>query len=340
VVLSAEQKSLYESVSKSIARDPKTLKGYEREAYFCDRVLQNIVLGTSVAASLDAPSLPHGRQLVPKSGRAAFMAKVAQISDNTTKTMADAKAMMNTLHNISCAMAWMRVKTEHYSRAHTVKLPVNDHASVHASELALGLATFLGFGELPLGDEEEWHNQPASTLKVAPAPMDIDPALGKRALALLDEAEASFKVMEIWNEKELREDILIVRGALLVKLGRKEEAIALWQDFLEKNPKAKSYKTFEHEIEKLLGADAESAAVQKSIKACADVDNEKLFSEVDRLWDAEGAKGVLRLVAAVDGKCAKLAPPLKDTVAALAVMHGDCATMKATGVTAYAVACE
>jgi tetratricopeptide (TPR) repeat protein len=191
--------------------------------------------------------------------------------------------------------------------------------------VARGLAEFTILGITPFWLDVE-------RVAVRPSLAELDPALGKQALALIEDARREVRAQETGDDLQTAmAEITDLHAESLLRLGRREEAIAQWQGFLEQYPKAPEYQAFEAKIEALLGISAPAQAFEAALAACSNEVFGLLYEQVERMGRAEGSAGVRRLVAAIEQQCVRGPSGPSYAVQAYflagrdAALRGDCA---------------
>jgi hypothetical protein len=163
-------------------------------------------------------------------------------------------------------------------------------------------------------------------VKALPTLVTLEPAVGARLLKALDVAK---KHLELPMSRSVEHEVLkleAARAALLLRLGRREEAIASLQSFLEKFPKSRAYKGVESLVEGLLGVSEKAQQQAEAITACR-ADEQTLREEIDRRFDADGSASVKELLGKVPDSCGGKKKAL--AVAAWnAAVRGDCGAVK------------
>lgn len=194
-----------------------------------------------------------------------------------------------------------------------------------AVSVAGAVAEFLVTGTTP-----HWSDLPAFTVR--PAPVQREPALQARADALF---EAALRELPLDYDADAialhAAELLLPRGDGLVLLGKKEEAIAQWQRFLDGWPKAEEFPILSGRIETLLLMSDEVERDQAWIGACGAPDAARLLNHATRILRAEGPAGLAALVTQLRG-CAQRqvawAPHVFSGPAAASLSLGDCATYR------------
>jgi len=349
-VLGAEEAALVAGIDKALARGLKPpLKPYELEGYFCYRSINASYLLTKIRKRLGEAKGPFGVQLAGKADRAEVLALEKRFFDSQQALLDDAMATFEKLqymnHSAECPMSLSRLGSKDFYRLKPLDIPFYFAVNLHPTEVAADLARFAVLGSYSVENRQE--DEPVK-FRFAPSLAQADPAYGKKALSLLDLAEKQIPLDASRSKEELATQVAITRAEVLLMLGRTEEAIAQVQGFLEKHPKSKSYKDLEALVEDLIGASAKAQKAQSLVKRCAAELKPLLVAEADRLADAEGSKGLRRLLAALEKSCQgaeakSVLTEAKQAVAGQAVLRGDCALFRDVGgaaLTDYGAACE
>lgn len=169
---------------------------------------------------------------------------------------------------------------------------------------------------------------------------EIDPSLLGDALRGMDEAAAQFaKVPQKHLPEEQVVRTLDSKGLGLFIHGRKEEAVKVWQEVLERFPQSKQFEQVEAHVQEALElnskgrTDAEQdRALAAAVAACdADQVQKTLDAVVDRKVREEGLWGVKPVLAEVERSCAA-SPDFARAMGFVYFLgadfggrHGDCA---------------
>jgi hypothetical protein len=154
-------------------------------------------------------------------------------------------------------------------------------------------STAIDAGELLLVGRTPW-NSDVDRFQMRPAPAQRDPALKKKAEALLaaavkelpldgDEDEVVQKMAELQD----------VRAEGFIIDGKKEDAVAQWQLFLDRYPKSEYFPKLSKKVEHTLLISEEVEAAQKQLEACDPAT--KTFELAKRIARADGAVGLARM---------------------------------------------
>ncbi len=142
-----------------------------------------------------------------------------------------------------------------------------------ANELGLGEYSEVGyegwFGRVHLAD---WvihgHSHRSSDVlrRLSPSPAVLEPSLVEPALQLYAEA-AELAAKEEYEALSSRSEVALAHGAALLALGRKEDAMARWQQALDEMPTSPKYKDLEERVELALGIHPKWKALD-ALKGC------------------------------------------------------------------------
>lgn len=349
-VLGAEEAALVAGIDKAIARGlSPPLKPYELEGYFCYRGMNANYLLTQLHKKLGEAQGPYGVQLAGRADRAEVLALEKRFFDNEQALLDDAIAsfakVQSMNHSVECPMSLSRLGSKDYYRLKPLDIPFYFAVNLHPTEVAADLARFAVLGSFAV--EQQGEDEPVK-FRFAPTLAQGDAAYAKKALALLDLAEAQIPNQASRSKEQLATRVAVTRTEVLLALGRPEEAMAQVQGFLEKHPKSRAYKALEALVEDLIGASAKAQKAQALSKSCAAEFKPLLAAEADRVADAEGAKGLRRLIAALEKSCQsaegkEVLAEAKRAVAGQAVLRGDCALFREVqgpALTAFGAACE
>ena len=106
---------------------------------------------------------------------------------------------------------------------------------------------------------------------VAPSLAEMDPSVVEPSLKLLDEALAGIEKGRLPNEQMRQRDsidTLDLYAQLLMRLGRRTEAIARWQTILDRYPTCEKYAEYERDIQDALGIAPADPAFQDALQRC------------------------------------------------------------------------
>ncbi len=184
-------------------------------------------------------------------------------------------------------------------------------AQPHAAKRAL--AEFVLIGKTPF-----WLDQ--RSFRVSPTLGQLSPRHAKQALALFEQALKDIKAEETGEALQRGvADITDSHAEGLLALGRREQAIAVWQEFLETYPKSTKYAEFETKIEALLGISDKALIFARALKDCSNQLMGMLYEEVERLARAQGPAGMRALVDDIEKRCVR--GPIGPAFAVQAYFH-------------------
>lgn len=130
----------------------------------------------------------------------------------------------------------------------------------------------------------------------------IRPCAAQRSQKGFEEARGWFELAakELPNEKaDAREGLASrlanERAEMLLMLGRREEAVAQWQGFLDKYPTAEDFPVFTRKLEAAMLLDDDAERDEKRVKSCDPALLEDLATLMTRTWRAKGANGLFAL---------------------------------------------
>jgi TolB-like protein len=333
VALSAEETELLKGMDEAIKKwNGQVLSGAALEAYFCYRAMRTAYLMWKLEQPLPAAQGPLKIKVADQARLLAAKQLLNDIWDNEVALIADAELNHQKLeyknHACSCPMALLQQdrtqKITDFDRLRTLGVPWYYMPRVHPADRAPSLVVFAATGTF---ERAQFQDDEAKipTLRVMPTMVALDPAVTAKSLALLDAADQHLEKPASLSLSAAKLKLEVARATLLLTVGRREEAIAALQSWLDKNPKSSSYKSVEQQVEALLGVGDRAKQDAEALSKCAASD-EQISREIDRLFDAEGVKAVTATVATLDSKCAAKA----NAVAAWhAALRGDCGSAKA-----------
>jgi TolB-like protein len=329
--LSQEEKDLVAGMDKAIAQYAgRVLKGTEVETYFCYRAMRTAYLLWKLEQSVGPASGPLQFRAANKAQRAEAAQWVRAIYENETALIEDAIQNHGTLqyenHALSCPMALHRANSKDFYRLKPLGIPWYAMPGVHPGERTAQLVEFAVNGIYTRAHfDEDAEEYPQ--VRVLPTLITLEPAAGPKLLKMLEVAK---KHLELPMSRSVEQETLkleAARAGLLLRLERREEAIATLQSFLEKYPKSRAYKGVESMVEGLLGASELAKSQSDAIAACT-ADEKTMRQEFDRRFDADGAASAKELLSKIPDSCAARKKAVSVAVWN-AAERGDCGTVKA-----------
>ncbi len=186
------------------------------------------------------------------------------------------------------------------------------------TSVAADLGRFIGSGWTPhYSDVEEFALRPSRAQR--------NPAQLEQARKWFARAQQSLSLDAPTERAHLAVGVVNEHAEMLVLLGRREEAVAQWQAFLDAFPTAEDFPALSAKVEAvmLLGDDDEKA--EAKVRACDD--SLDLAAHAHRLWRASGRSGLVTLGDRL-AACAQKKPALANRawliVAAEAQRVADC----------------
>jgi TolB-like protein/tetratricopeptide (TPR) repeat protein len=266
----------------------------------------------------------QGPVWVPEADRPELRRHLTAFFANTMTLIAEIEA----LHKRFGASAHFDTTIDEDDRRRGNELGIADdiHEWTFATpdRVARPLAEFAVLGITPF-----WLN--IKRFSARPSLAELDPAYAKKAFALIEDARRAVRASKQGDELQTAmAEITDTHAEALLRLGRREEAIAQWQSFLDQYPKAPEYQGFEAKVEALLGVSAAAQAFEAALATCSNEVFGLVYHEVERMGRAEGSAGLRRLVDAVE-QCNRgpAGPSLAVQVYFFAgrdgAMRGDCA---------------
>jgi TolB-like protein len=173
--------------------------------------------------------------------------------------------------------------------------------------------------------------------KMRPAPVAADPSLIKRAQLLLAQGRKELSARYADKPAELEELLSTLtesQAEALLAVGKKDEAVAQIQLFLDTYPRARKFKDFEKRVESLLGVSEDARAFQAGIAGCKLEVAYKAGLVMPDIARADGLEGLQRVHAQVTKACAEASdkvqrmsviPTVEMMIAQQAALLGDCA---------------
>src|SRR5262249_5796412 len=148
-------------------------------------------------------------------------------------------------------------------------------------------------GELMMMGRSPWHSD-VDRFQMRPSAVQRDPSLRAKVEALLNAA-----VKELPQDSDSDEvvqkmaELQDVRAEAFLLDGKKEDAVAQWQLFLDRYPKSELFPKLSKKIEHTLLISEEVEATQKQLDACDQT--AKLMELAKRIARADGAAGLARM---------------------------------------------
>jgi TolB-like protein len=194
-----------------------------------------------------------------------------------------------------------------------------------ASSIAIDAGELLWLGRSP------WHVD-VDRFSVRPSAAQRNPALKAKAEALFAEAVKELPLdCDADEVVQKMAELQDVRAEGFVLDAKKEDAVAQWQLFLDRYPKAEQFAVLSKKVENLLLISDDVEALQQRLDACDATLGPKSFELARRLGRADGAPGLQRFAdrAAECAKKQKTAKAYWDseaygTPARAALELGDC----------------
>ncbi len=329
--LSQDEQDLVKGMDAAIATmGGKVLEGNDLEVYFCYRAMRTAYLMWKLEQPLGAP---QGALKMKVADKAHAQQHLKAIWDNEVALATDAANNHGKIqyHNYaaSCPMALARVdkenRTTDFHRLKTIGVPWYAMPRLHPADRIpklIELAVNGSYRRARFDDDEG----ELPMLRVLPTLFTLEPALEKKGLALLDFADKHLHSKDAPGRSipETTLELEFARAIIHLRAGKREDAMAALQSWLDKNPKSKAYKAVEAQVEKLLGVNEEAKRDGEAVAQCTASDDQ-LGGELDRHYDAEGVKSLAATLAKLPAKCNAEA---HGVAAWMAAQRGDCVSAK------------
>lgn len=187
-------------------------------------------------------------------------------------------------------------------KAFDLHLAAWDFAS--PTSVAIDLGRFLGSG---------WTPYRSDVIEFA-----VRPSVAQRSAQGLAEARAWFDRAQKELPHEVNADVRLQlasrlaneRAEMLVIIGRREEAVAQWQGFLDAHPTSDDFTIYKQKLEAVMLLDDQAELDEKQVRSCDATVLDHAAALGTRTWRAGGVKGLLALSDALR-KCAKTSPALE-----------------------------
>jgi TolB-like protein len=325
--LDENEKLLLASIERELGKNLTTLDREGGHRYFGYRVARGYYHLWQARKLTGLAPNEAGPAWVAESARPDLRRHMAAFFDNTMTFVAEMKAYRKQ----HAAQGRVDIDTtmdpddQRRGKELGIADGIHEWTFVTPDRAARVLAEFVVLGTTPF-----WLNLRRFTVR--PSLAELDPAYAKKAFALLEDARRELKARATGEDLQTgMAEIIDTHAEALLLLGRREEAIAQWQSFLDQYPKAPEYQGFEAKIEALLGVSPQAQAFQTGLATCSTEAMNLLYAEVERLGRAEGSAGTRQLVTEVEKRCGSgpmaLAFQLQAymLVARDAALRGDCA---------------
>jgi tetratricopeptide (TPR) repeat protein len=165
--------------------------------------------------------------------------------------------------------------------------------------------------------------------KLRPAPFELEPKLVEPGLKLFERAERAAAAAKS-EALTMRSAVALGHGDALLALGRREEAMARWQQALDEMPTGPQYKELEERIERTLGVHAQWKELDAATKRC-DMTSQTVWMSVTHQLLAFDAEGLFARAEKMPAACGKKPQqaffPIMGFmgIAIAAAVQGDCA---------------
>jgi TolB-like protein len=325
--LDENEKILLANIERELGKKLSGLGREEAFRYFGYRVARgNYHLWQARKLTGLGPS-DYGPVWAPEANRAELRRHLAAFFDNTQTFIAEMKAYRKQHEAKGRVDFDTTIDDDDRRRGHELGIADNvaEWTFVTPDRAARGLAEFAVLGITPFWLE-------VKRFIARPSLAELDPAYAKKALALIEDARAEIRARLTGDDLQTAmAELTEIHAESLLRLGRREEAIAQWQSFLDQFPKAPEYQGFETKIEALLGISPQAQKFEAALPSCSTEIFGNLYQEMERMGRAEGSPGVRRLVAAIEQHCVRGPTGTGYAVQAYflaardGAMRGDCA---------------
>jgi TolB-like protein len=325
--LGENETALLANIERELGKNVATLEREAAYRYFGYRVARgNYHLWQARKLAGLGPN-DIGPVWVAESTRPALRRHLTAFFDNTATLVAEMKAYRKQHAAQGRVDIATTIDPDDQRRGKELGISDNIHewTFITPDRAARGLAELAVLGTTPF-----WLNIRRFTVR--PSLAELDPAYAKKAFAMLEDARRELAARTSGEELQTgMAEIIDTHAEALLLLGRREEAIAQWQSFLDQFPKAPEYQGFEAKIEALLGVSAQAQAFQAGLPTCSNDALSNLYAEAERVGRAEGSPGSRRLVAEIEKYCSSGPMALTFQLQAYmlvgrdAAQRGDCA---------------
>jgi TolB-like protein len=299
--LDENEKILLANIERELGKKLSTLDRTEAYRYFGYRVARgNYHLWQARKLTGLGPS-DYGPVWAPEANRAEMRRHLAAFFDNTQTFIAEMKAYRKQHEAQGRVEFDTTIDDDDRRRGHELGIADNigEWTFITPDRAARGLAEFAILGITPF-----WLD--LKRFIARPSLAEVDPAYAKKAFALIEDARADIRARLTGEDLQTAmAELTDIHAESLLRLGRREEAIAQWQAFLDQFPKAPEYQGFEAKIEGLLGISPQAQKFEAALPSCSNEIFGSLYQEMERMGRAEGSPGVRRLVAAIEQHCVR-----------------------------------
>ncbi len=168
------------------------------------------------------------------------------------------------------------------------------------TSVAIDLGNFLGSGWTP-------YRSDVPQFAVRPTAAQRSPAQLEAAKKWFDLAQKELALAPTDARPALAAKLANERAELLVLLGRREEAVAQWQGFLDAYPTAEEFPAFSKKLEAVLLLDDQAEREERQVKSCDAAVLAQGALLATRTWRAKGRAGLTALSEALQA-CGKKDP--------------------------------
>jgi TolB-like protein len=299
--LGENEKLLLASIERELGKKLSTLDRLQAARYFGYRVARgNYHLWQARKVAGLGPD-DYGPVWARDAARPELRRHLTAFFDNTQTLVAEMKAFRKQHEATGRVDFSTTIDEDDRRRAHELGIADAIHEWTFATpdRVARGLAELAILGVTPF-----WLD--VKRFIARPSLAELDPAYGKKAFALIEDARREIRARTTGDELQTAmAELTDLHAESLLRLGRREEAIAQWQSFLDQYPKAPEYQAFEAKIEALLGISPQAQAFEAAMTSCSNEVFGTLYQEMERMGRAEGSAGVRRLVAAIEQQCVR-----------------------------------
>lgn len=175
---------------------------------------------------------------------------------------------------------------------------------VTPTSVAIDLGRFLGSGWTPYrSDVPEFAVRPTVAQRSAQGLTEARAWFDRAQKELPREVDADLRA-------QLASRLANERAEMLVIVGRREEAVAQWQGFLDANPTSDDFPVYKAKLEAVMLLDDQAELDEQQVRSCDATLLERGAALGTRTWRAGGSKALFALSDALR-KCAKTSPALE-----------------------------
>ncbi len=302
--LGADERILMDNIERELKKPISGLKGDDANHYFGYLVARgnmHLWRARNIAALSKGQS---GPVWVKKAQHRAWQGELRGFFANTERFITDMRAyraqqISQGKRRPDSIDTAVRDDDRRRGRELGVADDIGDWTFASPPRVARALADFTVTGMSPFWLEIE-------RFTARPTLVDLDAGYGDKSLAMLLRAREELpKYEEGEGLQNAMAENIDTYAEVLLRLGRRDEAIAEWQSFLDQYPKATQYRAFEQKIEGILGISDKAQAFEKALSTCSTEIYAQMYEEAKRVARADGANGLRTMMKNIETTCGR-----------------------------------